>query len=279
MAAVGVWKYQEMKNSPATQTEVKTEENEADPNAPVVTDEGVMLPDSLKDSVVANITDKGLGNMEDEQTEELPAPLVNASFVEYVPVTGPNTLPKAECLEKYKNSAEEIALYATDRATMRNMTKDFGVCHAVKDKNMSYCSYADKVCDVIVPQMIYYYNVLADKPYTLDDCKAIFQKEQVKGMSMDQMCRAMPDIIKGKRQLPPQVPEIGRESLAFLSGRTASCANIRPQLRYDCRLMADMVMGIRTGANKFFLYDALERKDCSKVDQDLVEKYCTGKIK
>jgi len=282
MAGTGLWKYQKMKDSPVSNIGIHQEDASSDSEAPIITDDGVMLPDSLKESVVSNITDQGLGNMEDENAGEnkIPEQYINASFVEYVRVTGPNTLPKAECLEKYKNSAEEIALYASgsDNAKVRSMTKDFGVCHAAKD-GVSYCSYADKTCEVIIPQAKYYYNVLAGKPYTTEDCVSIFQREKIPGINIQQMCQAMPDIIKGKQELPPQVPDIGRESLAFLSGKTSSCASVRLSLRYDCRLLADMVMGIRTGSNKFFLYDAFARQDCSKVDQDLVEKYCSGKIK
>ncbi|MCR4819944.1 MAG: hypothetical protein K5838_02340 [Elusimicrobiales bacterium] len=264
MAAVGVWKYQSSNNNkvPVANNNIQ-QPSTADPLAPVVTDEGVSLPDAAKNSVLKDITDAGLGNYNSEDQE------IKEEDQEIITVDAPNTLPREECLKKYKNYVKDIALYVKG-----NAIRDYAICHAVAESDIGYCEMGDSYCSIAVPQYTYTYKVLSGKRYSINECVQAYSSLNIPGWPHDKLCRGITDVLRGRTQ----PPSMFASRFLFLSGKTSSCANLKKSDKYDCLLMSDVVSGLRTGVNKFFLYDAFSHSDCKKIDDDLLEKYCTNKI-
>ena len=94
------------------------------------------------------------------------------------------------------------------------------------------------------------------------------------GWNSTRVCNTIADVMKGRAQPPAKFAEYFK----FMSGKISSCADLKGQAKYDCVLMADMMAGINSGVSRYWLYDALTKKDCSKVDYALVDKYCGNEI-
>lgn len=276
MAAVGVWKYQNSSKSNVVVEQKEQELAQLDPMAPVVTDNGVLLPDAAKSSVIKEVTDEeALGKVDGEAAKEekiVQEDIIESSNnVQVMPVYGPNTLPRAECLEKYKNSAREIAMYVGGK----DDSKDYLICHALAENDISYCSSGSKACEELVSKFSYIYQVMAEGKYDINECAVAYSNVKIPGWSMKRLCNGITSVLKGEADPPDQFSD----EFLFMSGRTSSCAELKKNNKYSCFLLADMVSGIQTGANRFYLYDALSKKDCSKTDNALVERYCSNKIK
>ena len=263
-AAVGVWKYQSANKDkvPVANNNIQ-QPAKADPLAPVVTDEGVSLPDAAKNSVLKDITDEGLGNYNSEDQE------IKQEDQEIITIDGPNKLPREECLKKYKNYVKDIAIYVRG-----NAIRDYAICHAIAESDMSYCEMGDSYCSMAVPQYTYTYKVLSGQRYSINECVQAYSSLNIPGWTHDKLCRGITDVLRGRTQ----PPSMFASRFLFLSGRTSSCANLKKSDKYDCLLMSDVVSGLRTGVNKFFLFDAFSHNDCKKTDDELLEKYCTNRV-
>ena len=267
MAALGVWKYQSMRNQqPVQQNEQPAPVAES--GDITVTDEGVSLSEEAKKSIISDVTESGLGdNYVEEETVAASADVEDPKDnVERIFVNGPNTLPMEECLEKFKNSAHEIAMYVGGGHID---TKDYSICHDIADNDMTFCGLGDQRCEPSVKQFRFVYQVMSGGQYSTKDCTDAYSIPAA-------LCKGFAGMLKsGEGEIPAQF----KPYLLYLSGRTSSCSSLSRDNKYDCVLMADVVAGIRTGVNRFFLYDALSKQDCSRTDTAIVEKYCSNKIK
>lgn len=291
--AIGYKYYGLNKNIAAQVSETKQAETPTD--APIATDEGVMLPDELKKGLTSVINDPGLGEdyQEEEETPSILDENVSERHVEEVTGPPPANMTKDKCQELYKYSFKNIAYYAAINRR-RDKLENFTVCHALAEEDLSACGGhpTPHICENFAKSSKYFYKVLKKEETTPEMFIAAFGKNPLGDarMSDSQQHSIANDIILQKRQ-PPQAYPI-KYAFKFLLGRSSSCSAIpdinlkgvrgaKPdEIRNECYLLADMVSAIKlgNGMNKYYLYDALANRDCSKVDEELVKNYCEGKL-
>ncbi|OGS11258.1 MAG: hypothetical protein A2234_11275 [Elusimicrobia bacterium RIFOXYA2_FULL_58_8] len=187
-------------------------------------------------------------------------------------ITGPTKLPKDKCLALYKKHPRSVAFYAMRLGTPEVF--NYAVCHAIADADESYCGFTgDESCrrSVLNYKMLY---SAAKGQIDMRSCSSFFAISGAgpKDMPVEKLCGIVGKVLSG--QMAP--PEQFAGNLRFMSGDQASCSGLSSYPKKDCTLLADMMAGIKKGASRMWLYDALTGKGCAKADGDLVSLYCSN---